>query len=216
MVELQTGWQAEIDKPHGAGPFAWLFSVPLVVNSSLNVVARVTTSRSTVTVSGLDYEPWSCDIGVIEDSPEDIPQTTLTLANHGGTLARFLESTSGTDGMIGRNIRAGLVNTQAPTAVSWFTFRIASATLSIESLTLDLQPANHFLRKIPQERFDPRRCRWKFAGPECGYVVNGAAAYTACDKTLPACVLRGQDMAARNLPVLQPERFGAFVSIPES
>ena len=46
------------------------------------------------------------------------------------------------------------------------------------------------------------------------HIVNAVAAYTTCPKTLGACIARGQDHAARGLPVLHPARFGGFPGIP--
>ena len=66
----------------------------------------------------------------------------------------------------------------------------------------------------PQDRYVASRCRWEFGSGQCGYVVNAVAAYTTCPKTLSACIARGQDHAARGLPVLHPARFGGFPGIP--
>jgi hypothetical protein len=65
----------------------------------------------------------------------------------------------------------------------------------------------------PNDRDVASRCCWAFGSAECGYVINAAAAYTTCPKTLSACIARGQDHAARGLPVLHPARFGGFPGI---
>jgi phage-related protein len=109
---------------------------------------------------------------------------------------------------------SGLLLTHPNHEYQLWEFQVAGAYASNEAVTFRLERANFFSRTTPQDRFVAGRCRWEFGGRECGYVVNSAALYTTCPKTLAGCVARGADHANRGLPVLHPRRFGGFPGIP--
>ena len=85
---------------------------------------------------------------------------------------------------------------------------------AISTASLLLEIPNLYRRQVPFDRYHPHRCRWRFGSNECGYVINAVAGFTTCTKDIAACVLRGDDMVSRNLPRLQPARFGAWPGIP--
>ena len=215
MVELQTGWQGNIDKAHGSDPFIWLFTIPLHVSGSLNLVARLTTYNELVSITGLDWYPWPIEVSAIEESPEDLPAITLSLANDGNLLTPYLEDPADARGLMGRNVQVALTTTADTSRQYVQGLRIAGAQVDQDVVALRLEPPNYFARQIPQRRYNARRCRHVFGSEQCGYVINGAAAFTDCPKTLGACRARGDDMAARNLGRPQPQNFGGFPGLLE-
>lgn len=201
---------------HGSSPFCWCWVLPLHIDASLNLFVALTNHPAPVTIGSVKFYPYAMKQSAIEQDGEgNMPQLTLSISNALRMLAPYLETPGDERGMLGRIAYGYLVDAAAPTVTLLWEFEIQSATLNGEAVTLRLEQRNLYQIKKPQDRYSASRCRFKFGGAECGYVINGAAAFTECDKSHPDCVARGADMAARNLPALQPGVFGGFLGIPQ-
>jgi len=141
----------------------------------------------------------------------DLPTMTLTLDNTARVLTRWFHTG---DGFINRGAAAVLVNLTDLTKRVQFTMRVQGAAVNARTATLQLEMPNFMQRDLPEDRHDAARCDSRFGGPLCGYPVNDLAGFFDCPKTFAACVARGEDEKARNLPVLHPQRFNAFVGTP--
>lgn len=165
------------------------------------------------------WEPFNFAISPMTTNQEgDLPTVQLTVDNVGRNLMLPLHEGNGLEGNYCHVYlvpRSGLSVAYPNHEYRLFQFQVASASADDEVVTFKLERANFFTRQVPQDRFSARRCRWGFGGDECGYVQNAVATYTDCDKTLAKCIERGQDHAARGLPVLHPRRFGGFPGIPK-
>jgi len=166
------------------------------------------------------WQPFNFDISPMEETSEgDLPTVQLSVDNTGRVLMPTLHAG---DALEGNPVTMYLVPRSAlATAYTYhqfqkFEFTIASAPADSESVTLKLERANFYPRRAPQERFGASRCRWQLGDRgTCGYVINQFAAFTTCNKTIVNCAARGEDHAARGLPVLHPGRFGGFPGIPK-
>lgn len=208
-------WREEVDKLHGSSPFVWFLDVPLHYDASLVLVARLTSYPEKIVVDGArTYYPWPMSISPIEQQQDgDLPQARLELGNPGRLLAPYFEDPGDARGIMGKRATVTLRNL-ADLTVAWtYSWRINGATMDRETCVIALESPNWFSRLVPQDRFNVRACRWRFAGPECGYTINVAAAYTSCPKTFAACVVRGLDLRGRNLAQILPGRFGGFLGI---
>lgn len=159
------------------------------------------------------FYPFPIGFSAIEQNAEgDLPQIHLAIDNRGRWLTPYLDASNG---FVDTVARVYLVNSEAVSlanSVPW-TFRIADAEENAEAIQIRLELPNFFQRKMPQERVQAQVCQWAFGEEECGYIVNVSAAFTTCDHSLAACILRGDDERTRGLPVRHPRRFGAFRGI---
>lgn len=217
MPALPSGWDVKVQAIHGVSPFVWSWLLPLHVEASLNLWVALTGHPSPVTIGGIKFYPYPMAQSEIEEDGEGNEiSMQLTISNATRLLAPYLESPGDERGLLGREIWGYLVDASSPTTVMLWQLAVAQATLNSSVCVLRLEQRNLYVLRKPQDRFSTSRCRHKFGGEECGYIINGVAGFTTCDKTLPACIARGQDMAARNLPVLQPGTFGGFLGIPQA
>lgn len=213
---LPAGFVEEIRKQQQETPFVWLWQVTADTTTSATTTFYLARNHEAVTWGGVTWNPWNMSIGDWELSGgNDIPTMTLSLDNTTRVLSRYLEIGQG---FIDTTARCYIVNTQnlggSPSESYTMAWLIAGATQTAAAVKFRLELVNWNKVMLPQDRYNAQRCRHEFGGTRCGYVINGVAAYTTCDKTLAQCVLRGLDMQSRGLPKLQPERFGGFVGIP--
>ena len=165
------------------------------------------------------WQPFNFDISPIEQTREgDLPSIQLSVDNTGRVLMPILHSGDALEGnpvTIYMVPRSG-IGIAAPThQYQKFEFQIAGVSADSESVTFKLERANFFARQAPQDRYVARRCRWQFGSDNCGYIINTGAAYTACNKTITDCTIRGADHLSRGLAVVHPGRFGGFPGIPK-
>lgn len=216
------------EAPHARTDWIWLLELEVQKRTKVlpPVVFRITTYPQLVSwpPSGsspptLSWYPYPFDATAIEEDQEgNLPAIDITLDNTFRTLMRYLHAGQGMEGNAAElrliNV-AGLSGPLFPDQEErvW-TFVIASAIASDQSITFRLEKPNMFQRRVPGERFSARRCRWRFGSDECGYPINAVAAFTTCAKTIPDCEARGDDEVVRRLPRLHPRRFGGFPGIP--
>lgn len=216
---------AQAERPHQDQQWIWCWEIEAEpwLGATAPVLFRLTSwQQELVWPVGLSptqtWYPFPFTMSEIaEDGDGALPQVDLSLDNATRVMMALLHSNHGFEGN-----RATLYLLNAASKgiaypnhefLMW-TFRVASAAASDEAVTLRLEMPSFFERKSPQDRYVAARCRWQFGGQECGYIANAVAAYTTCDKTIAACILRGDDEVARNLPRLHPARFGGFPGIP--
>lgn len=215
-VPLPTEFHDEIRKAQQTSPFVWLWQLTADVTVSAETTFYLCNQDAVLSWGGIDWRPYPFSMGEIAlEGDGSMPTMTLTLDNSMRTLSRYLEVGQG---FINSTAKVYLVNKRLLTAAAgtfWtMSWTVAGAVLAENQVSFQLELFNWNRIDLPADRFSPTQCRWEFGGRECGYVINGAAAYTACDLTVANCVARGLDMKARGLPQLQPRRFGGFVGIP--
>jgi len=223
---LPTTIKAASERPHGRTPWVWLVDLEVEKRTKTlpAVVLRFTSAPEPVVwppdaTEGVTFYPLAFDMSEIEQTQEgDLPTLDIAIDNTARTLMRYLH---GGRGFEGNRATVYLTHQDALLAPVYpnheqikFEFVVASAVASESTVTIRLEHPNFFQIRVPGSRFVARRCRWEFGGPECGYPVTTAAAFTTCGKTIDDCIQRGQDEAFRNLPVLHPRRFGGFPGIP--
>lgn len=228
-ISLPSSFVQQIEKPHGTSPLIWLVELELArpagsgAVSTPGLIVRLCNHPQQITwpagaPSVTTWDPYSFAFSPIEQTSEgDLPQLELSVDNTTKTLMRYLHAGNGLEGnycTIYLVPTSGLAIAYPAHEYQRWDMQIAGAYASEEAVTFRLEKANFFTRNSPQDRYVAGRCRWAFGSTECGYVVNAVAAYTTCPKTLGACIARGQDHAARGLPVLHPARFGGFPGIP--
>lgn len=153
---------------------------------------------------------------ITQSKAGDLPQLSVSIDNSTRGLMRYLHSG---DGLESNPVKLYLI-AEGGLGIAYpnqeyllQALVIASARANDEAITLNLEEPNYFQRNVPPDRFAANRCRWAWAGLECGYVQSEVAGYTSCPKTPSACNARGLDMLSRGLPQLQPRRFGGFPGI---
>lgn len=215
-VTLPDNFKDEIRRLQIRTPFVWLWQLTADTTESATTTFYLARANESITWNSILWRPWNMKIGEFrQDGTGDIPTLDLTLDNCTRTLSPYLHVGQG---FIGTTARAYIVNTRnlgsSPLDFVFLSFAVQRAAQASQVVTFTLELVNWNSVQIPQDRFSQYRCRWIFGSDECGYVINGVAAYTTCNKTIPDCVLRGLDMKARGLPQLQPGRFGGFIGIP--
>lgn len=228
-ITLASAFTSEIERPHGSSPLVWLVELELAQarrtggTVTAATVFRASSYHTDVTwpVASPDaatWYPFPFSFTPIEQNQEgDLPQLDLSVDNCTRVLMPFLHAGAGMEGnrCTINLVPASALATAYPNHVfqTW-DMRVAGCFATAEAVTFRLERANFLSRNVPVDRFTAARCRWGFGSAECGYVINSVAAYTTCPKTLSACIARGNDHAARRLPVIHPRRFGGFPGIP--
>lgn len=218
-MALPTMLAAFAEKAHGEAPWVWLMRVRLE-SSPAPIVFPVTTLTSEVVwppapdPNGETFYPFSFGFDNIEQGTEgDLPQLDVVFDNSTRMLMDVAHSTNGLEGAA---VTVWLLHAEAldePTEALRWEFEVKTSQASNQAFAMRLGMKNFFEVQTPGDRFVRNRCRRAFGGTQCGYVVNEVAAFTSCPKTVTACVERGNDEAARNLPRLHPRRFGGFPGI---
>lgn len=207
-IILPQKFRDEGERPQQTNPWLWLLEVE-VSRGDVGippVILRTTSGQAQLQWPLSDpgtttWYPFPFTFSPIEANQEgDLPQLSVSIDNTGRFLMRYLHSG---DGLEGNRAVLFLVPTNA-LALAYpnhefqrWDFRIAEASANEAAIGLRLQNPNFLARLSPVDRYVPSRCRWDYGGPFCGYVLNGAAAFQVCPKTIDACIARGQDMIAR-------------------
>ncbi|MFN3242063.1 MAG: hypothetical protein ACE37K_11170 [Planctomycetota bacterium] len=163
------------------------------------------------------WQPWNFSLSVMRrDGEGNLPGLQLSVDNTTGALMRYLHAGAGLEGNTCRlyTVPQSALSIAYPNhEFERWDFEVISATATSRAISIRLGFQNFYEKAAPQDRFTARRCRWPFGSRQCGYVVNSAAAYTTCDKTLGSCIKRGDDHVARGLPRMNPRNFGAFPGV---
>lgn len=222
-IILPSTLQMEGEKPHATQPWLWLFELQLSRGdeSTPSVLMRSSNSDQTVTwpvgsPDGEEWHPVPFSFTAIEQNQEgDLPQLQAQLDNTTRFFMRYLHA-----GRIEGNRATLFLVPSASLAIAYpdheflrWDMLVASVQADSEAITLQLERPNFFARTSPSDRYIPKRCRWKFGSSLCGYVINGFAAFTTCDKSLSACIERGADLVARGLPPVLPGNYGGHPGI---
>ena len=218
-VTIPANLLAAANDPSPTSPFLWLWELEIERNQppTPSTALRIVRSEQPVVLDAArTFWPFPVSQSALEmNSSGDLPQITLQLANHTGVLMPYLDRLGG---CMENRAYCWLVYREhiAVEDSMALRFRIASVEATIEAVQIRLEVQNPFLRTIPRDRYDPRRCRHAFGGSKCGYLINTAAAYTTCPGTIPACIARGDDEAARRIPRMHPRNFGGFRGVAVS
>lgn len=220
-LSIPTAYSEFIEEPHQTSPWIWLWEFYLDVPPAPTParVVRITPYPEAVEWppgSGISYKPVAMTQGEIETNSEgSLPSLEVSIDNTTRFLMNELENVD----LEGNPAKVTLLNQRTEldpnTFIDW-DFVISAASANREAVSIRLELPNLFERESPTDRYNAARCRYKrFGGPECGYVINSAAAFTSCPgRTVDECTARGDDEVARGLPRQHPERFGGFPGIP--
>lgn len=215
MISLPADMLAEVKRMNATGTFLWLWHFVVNETTSQTLVMRLAEYDQDVTWNSKTWRAYPMEHSEIQVGTDgDLPRMSVTLHDPARFVAALMESGQG---FVGNDVTTYLVHKGSLGASDYLTWkwRVSTATVA-EVVTFQLVLAGLNDVKRPADTMSPNRCRHRFGGEMCGYVLNAAAAYTDCDKTMADCILRGQDMEARNLPKLQPGRFGGFPGLPEA
>lgn len=227
-ITLPAAMQTASEAPQQAQPWIWLWDIeiqrrnavlPSVVLRMCSATEEIEWPPAATAPPRLTWYPLQFSHSAIESSREaDLPAIDLAIDNTARTLMRFLHSG---DGFEGNRATLYLVHESALASPAHpnhefqqWDFVIAQAQATETQVQLRLEQPNFFQIRVPFARFLATRCRWKFGGSECGYPITPVAAFTTCDKSVAACIARGDDEVARRLPRLHPKRYGGFPGIP--
>jgi hypothetical protein len=211
------------ERPHATQPWVWLLQLQvskgdiatpsvLLRSSSLDVPLEWPASNPTVQT----WYPWPFTFSPIEQNQEgDLPQVQLSIDNSTRFLMPYLHN-----GKIEGNQAVLMLVPTAALAIPYpdheflhWDLRVGGVQATSSAITLRLERPNFFARTSPTDRYIPKRCRWSFGSHQCGYVQNAFAAFTSCDKSLAACIERGDDMTLRGLPPVLPGNYGGHPGI---
>ncbi len=230
-------WGTRVRKIAQDQPFVWCWDFPLQVSISTNTRTWLTPYPSPITLlidltkpsrpysptgTAHAFQPFPIEVSDIDENAEgDLPQLQIAVGNQTRFLAKYFEIPPEEEALVGSVVYGFLVNLYDTTQFLTYAFRCKQAVLTNEVCTLHLEFPSPLKRRVPQDRVNPSLCRLKFGTgtterpSPCGYVINAVAAFTTCGRTLPDCIARGADEAARNIPVLHPQRFSGFLGVPQ-
>lgn len=189
--------------------WVWLWKITVDITASATSVVYLTNQAETITLGSDVYQPYPMTQGSIEQTNEgEVTTVTLTMSNVTRKLSTFIETGAGLANM---PVTLSLAKRDdlASGAALVFDFTVGNVTLTRASATLTLESPNFFQRVSPRDTVSRDRCRWRFKGKECGYVGT----LSTCDKSLPTCILRGDDERDSGLTRNHPQRFGGFPGI---
>lgn len=209
----------KIQQSHIDTPFAWLWKIQANRTATGIPTFNMTDYREEIVFNSQPWVPYPIRSSVIAESGEgDLASVDISIND----VARIADPWFFSErGFMGLPATGYLLNVEDDELAFRFDGRVAGAGIRPQGtgLRIELQP---FYRiEVPFDRYNARRCRHGFGGKvhgigRCPYVINAAAAFTTCDKTIAACIARGLDMIARNLPALLPLYFGGFLGIPQA
>jgi hypothetical protein len=212
-ADIPSVWQGFVQKAHQLTPWVWCWRITLRSTPASTPTCYLVNHPEEVTVDGDTYRPFPVLHSALEQNSDgDLPQMEIQIDNSSKLVAPYVDQGGG---FLDRDVKATLVNTDDLTQSFSFYFKVAGCTLTTTAATLRLEIDNWFQRKIPVDTFNIVRCRHRFGGPRCKYLVNDLAAYTDCGKTITDCKARHADMIARNLGANVLSSYGAFLGIPQ-
>jgi lambda family phage minor tail protein L len=186
--------------------------------NSNQAVSRGTSSGGVQLV----YPPYPVEIGVFRETNKgDLTDLSVVVANVTLEMRATLELYNG---LVGQPMAIHLVSSLAPTdpnADIVYQGVVSHTLATAEKVTFTVGASNLTKKMCPKHRFNAHHCRWRYGGPECGYVIPATPGNTigtgfgTCGHTLEACETRGLDEVARGLASKHPLRFGAFPGIAQ-
>jgi hypothetical protein len=223
-ITLPNSIASQIKRPHGTNDAIWLLELELQAGTELlpPVLARLCDGAETITwpvgdPSPKTWHPFPFSFGPIEETQEgDMTQLELQIDNSTRFLMRWLHDGNGLEGRratLYLTFRNGLPIVYPNHEFQRFKLVVLGAAAAGDAVSLRLGLPNWFQLQLPMDRYVPSKCRWDFAGPQCGYVLNSFAGFTSCPKTIAACIERGQDHYARGLPLVLPGNYGGHPGI---
>lgn len=210
---LETSVGLEVLKDHANKVFAWMWELEVDATPTIKPVFHLTDYSEVVTFNSELWYPYPITHDVIVESGEgDLGSIDVTIQDTIRALAPYFWQGSG---FMRRPATGYAVLVEDADVGYQIDGRITGATVGARGAVFRVAMDELFRIDVPFDKYNARRCGWEYAGEECGYVLNAAAGFPTCPKTIAACIARGNDMAARNLPRLQPMRFGGELGIPQ-
>jgi phage-related protein len=232
-ITLPQTFKDEIERPQQSNAMLWLLDLVVSRGDVLvpPVILRIYNGQSTLTwplgtadtttgrlpAGARTWYPFPFAHSGFEQNQEgDLPQVELTIDNTSRFLMQYLHDGDGLEGnaatlfLVPSN---SLGLTYPNHEFRHWELEVAGVIANEEAIGIRLERPNFLQRTSPGDRYIPSRCRWQFGGPQCGYVINGFAAFTRCPKTIAACIARGADMEERGLPEILPGNFGGHPGV---
>jgi len=205
-------WALEITGPNGEE----LFSPDGEQNAAVRLTAHSAPFRWGTTTSGAPKEWWSIGMGIqpIRQSGDASLHTiAVTLSNAFGLSQLWLAQN---DNFIDHRASLYILNLSTlndPEAFFEYPGRITGASASLAQVSLSVT-AGGFGFAIPKNLVTTN-CRFVYRGDQCGFALDPDGRLLGpCNKTLPACEVRGDLEEAEGATVNHPRRFGGFPGIP--
>lgn len=220
MKTIPASWQDALKRTNATEAFAWCLTIPVAQDGqTIDLVLAVTTHNEPITIGGTTWKPYPMKLSAIgEDQSGNLPVTQLSISNVSRMLLPYFHPTNddgaGRGGMSGRVVSSFMCRVADPTEhTEDYNFVVRSSGADLDTITLRLEPPSWWEKELPQQRFNPGLCRFKFGdiANGCVYVQNAAAAHSSCNGNFEQCSERGADMEARGLGAdLLPQGFGGF------
>jgi phage-related protein len=224
VLSLPSTFKQEGERPQGTNPWLWLLELVISRGDELlpPVILRTTSGQTQLQWPLSDpgsttWYPFPFEFSPIEQNQEgDLPQLELTVDNTARFLSEYLHAGNG---MEGNPATLFLVPTNALSLAypnhqyQRWDLQVAGAVMNDEGVGIRLEMPNFLTTMSPMDRYVPSRCRWQYGSGQCGYVLNGFAAFLTCPKTIGACIERGADLVTRGLPAVLPGNYGGHPGV---
>ena len=226
MAPSQAVW-TQAQKLLNTEPWVWLVRFPLDVTTSATLVVRLCNTDEIVefpTSSGNFFYPFPFRPPKLEqDSDGTQRDMELVLSNAGGELSGFVEAYDpvGKEVNLWKVHKSALASADAARSV---TVKVKSLLVTEDAVAVRLGRTDLTDPYFPLRIVERDRCQWQFTGVGCAFVLPtslevgyGLESVMTCDKTVDGangCQKKGNNEADRFLPVLHPQFFGAFPSVP--
>lgn len=164
---------------------AWVVLFDVFVSD--DEVLRVTNNEATITYGGNDYSPFPIGFESFEETTSgDLPYLGVFIGNSDNFIAGYLEERNG---LLDRKVVMRVIHTSNLTAgvhALETTLMIREANMTQQSASFRLSQHPFMQVEFPHQRYYRHRCRWAFAGTECGWTsaTGGTGSSESCDKSL--------------------------------
>lgn len=164
---------------------AWLVLFDVFVSDES--VYRLCNNEETVTFGGENYSPFPIGFSDFEESAQgDLPYLEVLVANTDRMLSELVETHKG---LLNKEVVMKVIHTSNLTAgvvALESTFMIRETTITDTVIKFRLSHHPFMEVDFPHQVFYRNRCRWKFAGTECGWTTStgGTGSSETCSKTL--------------------------------
>lgn len=215
-----------LERLYGADPVLWLYEVevpstPLTRYRFAANTEPIPFGTNPATGDPHIYYPASVTHeGIEQDREGTLPEITITAAASPFDIAHEIDRYGGLDDAPVTIILTSALELNNPArAVRWQGRVLRCSVDAGPDARVSIVVASHnlYAAHLPPFRYPGTRCGWAvFGSVGCGYVIPPTptnavgGGFDFCPKLLDACVERGQDEAARGVPVRHPLRMRMF------
>lgn len=204
-------------------PLIWLIEVSIPSDPPTRL--RITNYNDPVLYgqnsqgAALTYSPFPALHGEISESSKgDLRDFEVKVSN---VTLELMAAIDQYEGLIGQEVVLRIVSAAAlndPNAQIDYVGSISACSVDQEAATFTVGSVNLTKAKFPRNRYVARHCRFRYGGPECGYMIPVSpppddtigGGLSTCARTIEACEDHGADELARGVTVLHPLRYGGF------